>query len=96
MKNDLKKLIIESTLDSLKSFFKIHHVDSKEVILQIEKLSYDSPGGKNMTYHIENLLHKRHFTNGRYGTWKGFLDDKYLEQITNKYRDWFIENNYQL
>jgi hypothetical protein len=68
----------------------------QEIIAAIDALKYENAGNKNPLYHMENLLHKGHITDGRHGSWKGILDDSLLEQIQAKYREWFIQNNYPL
>jgi hypothetical protein len=83
-------------LKELASFLKINKVETYEIISQIGQLNYDNTGRKNQTYHMENLLHKGHITDGRHGSWKGILDLNLVKQIENKYRDWFIQNNYPL
>lgn len=85
------------TLRELSNMLKINDGDNiKEIIDQIEALKYENPGTRNPLYHMENLLHKGHITDGRHGSWKGILDDTLLEQIQTKYRDWFINNDYPI
>jgi hypothetical protein len=68
----------------------------QEIIAAIDALKYENTGNKNPLYHMENLLHKGHITDGRHGSWKAILDNSLLEQIQTKYREWFIQNNYPL
>jgi len=85
------------TLLALSNMLKITDGSNiQEIISEIDALKYENPGNKNPLYHMENLLHKGHITDGRHGSWKGILEDALLEQIQTKYREWFIQNNYPL
>jgi hypothetical protein len=87
----------QSTLQELSNVLKINtDVNIQKIIAQIDTLKYEDPGNKKPLYHMENLLHKGHFTSGRHGSWKGFINNKLLKQIESKYREWFIQNNYPL
>lgn len=83
-----------ATLCQLADILNIHDVTLQAIISQIEALRYENTGSRNPIYHMENLLHKGHITDGRHGSWKGVLDEKLLDQIERKYREWFIRNNY--
>ncbi|MDQ7787568.1 MAG: hypothetical protein RDU01_08160 [Thermodesulfovibrionales bacterium] len=83
-----------TTLTELAGILKINNADIQEIISQIEALRYENAGNKNSLYHMENLLHQGHITDGRHGSWKGFLDDKLLDQIERKHHEWFLRNNY--
>ena len=87
----------QGTLTELTNILKIND-DAKvqEIIAQIDALTYENPGNKNPLYHMENLLHKGHITDGRHGSWKGLIDNTLLEEIERKYRAWFIQNDYPL
>ena len=87
----------QGTLRELSNILKINDDGNiQEIITQIDALKYENTGNKNPLYHMENLLHKGHITDGRHGSWKGILDDALLEQIQRKYREWFIQNDYPL
>jgi len=84
------------TLEKLASTLNIKDVKLTEILTEINSLSYQSTGIKNEAYNMENLLHKGHITNGSHGSWKGYLDDVLVKQIEDKFRDWFIENKYEI
>lgn len=42
------------------------------------------------------LMHSQHGTHMRKNSWKEELDKKLIQQIEQKYKWWFIENDYQL
>jgi hypothetical protein len=81
-------------LSRLSDFLSLPGIDVTKIISQINDLSYEGPGKKNQTYNMINLLHKGHITDGRHGTWENFIDKELAEQIMEKYRDWFAQNNY--
>lgn len=83
-------------LENLRSFLEISKVETNDIISCIGQLNYDNNGKKNQAYHMENLLHKGHITDGRHGSWKSVLDVDLVKLIENKFRDWFIQNNYSL
>jgi hypothetical protein len=83
-------------LAELAKTLKIDDVGIDKIISEIEALTYENSGKKNPVYHMENLLHKGHITDGRQGSWKGIIDDKVLEQVERKYREWFIQNKYPI
>jgi len=84
----------EGILLKLSNFLGIDDADIHGIIAKIDALRYEDSGGKKPQYHMENLLYEGHITDGRHGSWKGFLDEKLLDQIERKYREWFIQNNY--
>jgi hypothetical protein len=83
-------------LEKLASFFKIRDVETGEIMSRIGHLNYDNAGKKNQVYHMENLLHKGHITDGRHGSWKGAIDIHFVKLIEDKFREWFVQNDYPL
>lgn len=68
-----------------------------DIIGEIERLNFDSEGEKNSNnYNENNLFHKNHITDGRYGAYKDDLSQELISQITDKYRWWLEEYNYEL
>ena len=66
------------------------------IIDAIKKLNYDSNGSRNETYNEKNLFHKNHITDGRIGSWKGQIEPELLIEIEDRYKDWFLNNGYNL
>lgn len=66
-----------------------------EIVNAIDNMHYDNNGKKNDAYHMENLYHRGHITDGRHGSWNGVLSESLLQEIENKYSDWLIENGYE-
>jgi hypothetical protein len=47
-------------------------------------------------YDRESLLHPGHITDGRHGSWKGWLSPALLQQIERECGDWLVANHYPL
>jgi hypothetical protein len=86
----------ESVVTNIAKTLKIITDKPGEIVTQIAKLSYESIGTKNDIYHAENLLHKGHITDGRVGSWKGYIPEPLVAEIEKKYSSWFVSNGYEL
>lgn len=70
--------------------------DSRHLLSKLNMLDYNNEGPKNDQYHLINLLHKNHKTNGRHGSWKEYINKELLIQIENEFKQWFDLNGYSL
>jgi hypothetical protein len=70
--------------------------DSDAILSKLNSLDYNDSGPKNDRYHMTNLLHKNHITDGRPGSWKNSLDETVVKEIEQTFRGWFLENDYSL
>ncbi len=84
----------EDVVSQLIRILKLDNVDRRQIVFDLEKLSYNQPGPKNEIYHLSNLYHRRHITDGRHGSWKGLLDNNLIKQIETNHRDWFEKYGY--
>jgi hypothetical protein len=84
-------------IDDLKKLFHIDfELPSIDIIKNIDMLNYDCDGKKNVVYHEVNLFHKDHITCGEWGSWGKQIDQDIIKEIENRYRQWFVDNNYPL
>ncbi len=70
--------------------------DSETILSRLNLLEYNDSGPKNDRYHMTNLLHKNHITDGRQGSWRGSLDESVVREIEQTFRGWFQKNDYSL
>jgi hypothetical protein len=43
---------------------------------------------------MENLLHKNHITDGRHGSWDGYVPEELVREIENEFCEWLQSNGY--
>lgn len=65
-----------------------------DIAREIDSLSYDSPGPRNAQYHLENLLHKGHITNGQHGSWDKDIPALVIREMERRHEGWLRENRY--
>jgi hypothetical protein len=70
--------------------------DCRGILEEINRLDYNDDGPKNDNYHMINLLHRNHITDGRHGSWGHTLDPHLLRDIEQTYYEWFMKNGYPL
>lgn len=61
---------------------------------EIDGMSYDSEGPKNERFHLINLLHKGHITNGGHGSWEKDIPPPVIREMERRHEGWLRENNY--
>jgi len=86
----------ESIITQLVHLFGMQNIDPARIVENIERISYQSQGSKNATYHNVNLYHRGHMTDGRHGSWKGLIDSNLLKQIEEKHQEWFEKCGYRI
>ena len=86
----------ESTVNELARLLKVETYDCNLILSEINKMSYFTTDNVNKKYNLDNLLHKGHITDGRYGSWKETMPVNYIKLIENKYSEWFKQNNYPI
>jgi hypothetical protein len=47
-------------------------------------------------YDKTSLFHKNHITDGRHGSWNGIVNNLFIKEIEIKYKNWFVENGYDI
>ena len=85
-----------SIIKKLGEDLEIYQFSPEEIIQRIKELSYENEGEKNIKYHRVNLYHPGHITDGRYGSWNGFIDPELIKKIEIKYKHWFVKCGYPL
>ncbi|HEY9841205.1 MAG: hypothetical protein ACAI44_30995 [Candidatus Sericytochromatia bacterium] len=70
-------------------------VDPAAILAELEAMSFASPGEKGASYHVTNLYHPGHITDGRHGSWRDVLDPALAQAILARHRDWFEANGYE-
>ena len=85
----------EKTLGDIARCLEITDANLAHIEQDIDTMNYARGGLKNDTYHLENLLHKNHITDGRHGSWKGCLSDGLVTQIETELKDWLLCNGYR-
>lgn len=66
------------------------------ILEELNRLDYNDDGPKNDNYHMINLLHRNHITDGRHGSWRDTVDPYLLKDIELTYYEWFMKNGYSL
>ena len=84
----------EKTLEEIARFSGIIHADLKQVIRDINAMTYEKGEKRNDVYNMENLLHKNHITDGRHGSWDGYVPEDLITQIESEFKDWLQFNGY--
>jgi hypothetical protein len=69
-------------------------MNATDVLTQLEKLSYESPGSKGSIYHNTNQYHQGHITDGRHRSWDGQIGPGLIAQIEKRHEDWFRKRGY--
>lgn len=87
-----KESIIKDLSKTLNIAVNEHRI--KNILDELDRISYYDPGSKNDKYHLVNLLHTNHITNGAYGTWKNQLDEHLIFNIEKHCYQWFEDFGY--
>lgn len=66
----------------------------KNILNELDRISYHDPGSKNEKYHLVNLLHANHITNGAHGTWINQLDQHLIFDLEKHCYQWFKDFGY--
>jgi len=88
---DTSKLLATRIADHLG----IADADVSAILIKLETLGYESQGPKNSEYHQVNHYHKGHITDGRHGSWEGWLEPELLHEIEDTFADWFDHHGYE-
>jgi hypothetical protein len=49
-----------------------------------------------LPYDLTNLLHEGHITDGRHGSWKGYVPDEIVKAIETEFRPWLEARGYPI
>jgi hypothetical protein len=82
-----------AVVKELAEVLQVRDVDPAAVAEEVRGLDAREPpsGG----YDRETLLHPGHITDGRHGSWEGWLDADLLRRIQEQCGDWLTANGYQ-
>jgi len=84
----------EETLRKIAGCLGITNANLMQIIEDITAMTYDKGEKRNDVYNMENLLHKNHITDGRHGSWDGYVPEELIAQIENEFREWLHCNGY--
>lgn len=84
----------EKTLEKIAGFLGITNANPIQIIQDINNMTYEKGEKRNDVYNMENLLHKNHITDGRHGSWDGYVQKELITQIENELKDWLQFNGY--
>jgi hypothetical protein len=83
-----------SVVGELARVVNISPIDPDEILEQLAQLdcrvAHTGAGG----YDVETLLHPGHITDGRHGSWDGWLSPALLREIEDECADWLTANEY--
>ena len=96
MKYEDMKRSPESVVKNLAEKLGYPNINPSFIISKLNEMSYETEGKKNSAYHLSNLYHKGHITDGRHGSWESTLDQGLIEQLELNFRDWLETNGYPL
>jgi hypothetical protein len=80
-----------AVVKELAEVLEIRNVNSAAVVEEIRALDASATAGG---YDRETLLHPGHVTDGRHGSWDGWLDGDLLRQVETECGDWMTANGY--
>jgi len=86
----------EKVLSELAKCLKVSSYDCNYILSEIDKMNYFSSNNVTEMYNRENLLHKHHITDGRYGSWKDTIPEAYIKLIEDNFSEWLRQNNYPI
>jgi len=86
----------QETIGKLGAVLGIHDLDAPAIEHAIDSMRYEGEGSKNEQYNEVNLFHKGHITDGRHGSWEGFLEPELIRQIEKSHKSWFERRGYPL
>lgn len=85
----------ESTVRALARSLRLAPDDAKFILPQLHQVDYQPDRARPGSYDRETLLHPGHITDGRHGSWRGWLSPALVRQIEDECHDWLVENGYQ-
>lgn len=84
----------EKTLEKITGFLGITNANLIQIIQDINNMTYEKGEKRNDLYNMENLLHKNHITDGRHGSWDGYVPKELIREIENEFNEWLQSNGY--